>query len=91
MDSELLRILTQTVLNGRFDSIILKDPDYLTIINHINNILQKIEESNFTNNQKLLIDELMSVYEMYSNYYIQVVYCQAYKDCVSLLKEIDLL
>ena len=84
-------VLLKVILNGRFDSVIVKDPAYQSIMYEISKLTEQINASNFAYDQKQLINQLADVYEKNSNYYIRLVYCQAYKDCVLLLKAMDLL
>ena len=90
-ESEVFNILTENLINGRVDSEVMQNHDYLQKLEEINNLTQIIEESNLTEYQKQTIDRLVSAHESTVNYYIISVYKQAYIDCVSLLKAINLL
>lgn len=91
MESDVLDIMTESLTSERLDSIVMKNTSYLELMREIERLNELINESDFTNDQKLLIDELVSAHEASANYYNRLVYQQAYKDCISLLKEIDLL
>lgn len=91
MESDILYIMTESLTSERLDSIVMQNQNYLHTIGEIERLTALVNESGFTSEQKLLIDELVSAHEASANYYNRLVYQQAYKDCISLLKEIDLL
>lgn len=91
MENDILNIMAESLTSERLDSIVMQNQSYLQTIGEIERLTTLVDESDFTNDQKLLIDELVSAHEASANYYNRLVYQQAYKDCISLLKEIDLL
>lgn len=90
-ENEIFNILAENIISGRLDSLVMQNQAYLQIIEEIDGLTKILDESDFTEHQKLIIDRLVSAHESTVNYYIKLVYQQAYKDCVALLKEIDLL
>lgn len=90
-ESEVFDILTEKLLEGRLDAVVMQNQAYLQTLDEISGLTELIDKSDFTEDQRLIIDRLVNAHETTVNYYIQSIYQQAYKDCVSLLKVMNLL
>lgn len=88
---DVLNIMSESLTSERLDSILMGNKNYLQTIGEIERLTALVDESGFTSEQKRLIDELVSAHEASASYYNRLVYQQAYRDCISLLKEIKLL
>lgn len=91
MDKNILSIITEHFLNGRMDSIILYNPEYLGIMGTINQLEEKLSECGITDDTKHLVGELESEYLTLNSFYAKTAYLQGFRDCASLLAETGLL
>lgn len=91
MNESVLSIITEHFLDGRMDSIILYNPEYLGIMGTINQLEEKLSECGITDDTKHLVGELESEYLTLNSFYAKTAYLQGFRDCASLLAETGLL
>lgn len=91
MESNIFDILTEYLTNERLDAILLQNEEYLQLQKEIDNVTEEIEDLNLTIEQKQIADKLISTYTALSSTYNKLTYQQAFRDCISLLKEIELI
>ena len=90
-ENEIFDILTERLIDGRLDAEITQDKAYLQAIDEVDIATRMLEELDFSEKQRVLIDRLVCAHEATVNPYIRFAYRQAYKDCISFLKAVDLL
>ena len=78
-------------INERLDTIILADEVYKRLEEELNQECRKMDEHGFTEEEKHIIDKVISAYNSLNAHYIKLTYKQGYKDCAAFLKEIGLM
>lgn len=87
----LLDELVEMFTNERLDSILLKDDEFLKLEDKIKETIVRFDELNLDNEQKLVVDRMLSAYNASSACCVRIAYTQAIYDCVQLLKEMKIL
>lgn len=91
MRKNIFDIITEYFVNEGMDSIVLKDKEYLRIQKRINEQTEQINKMNLTKDERTIIERLICTHTERGAYYGRIAYKQGFKDCVSLLQEVDLI
>ena len=89
--SSIIEILSGHIMNERLDNILLDDPEYIKILESIDQATVCFESLNLPMGQRMIVDNLISAYTAYGAYYARMAYQQGMKDCVRMLREIGVL
>ena len=84
-------VITESSINERLDSTILQNEEYIKIQKKISENSSQLDKLNLTKEQLLVIDRLVCSHAESGAFYGKMTYKQGVKDCVSLLKEMDLI
>lgn len=87
----LLDELVEMFTNERLDSILLKDDEFLKLEDKIKETIVSFDELNLDNEQKLVVDRMVSAYNASSACCSMLSYRQGIFDCIQLLKEMKIL
>ncbi len=91
MEKDIFDILTEYALNERLDSIIIHDDEYKKAQDRIEESINEFNKLNLPEEQRLIVDKLVSSYTASGCCYSKAAYQQGVKDCASLLKKLSLL
>ena len=89
--SSIIEILSGNLMNERLDNILLDDPEYIKILENIDQATVCFESLKLPMNQRMIVDTLIAAYTAYGAYYARMAYQQGMKDCVRMLREIGVL
>ena len=89
--SSIIKILSGHLMNERLDNILLDDPEYIKILESIDQATVCFESLKLPMGQRMIVDNLISAYTAYGAYYARMAYQQGMKDCVRMLREIGVL
>ena len=91
MDRNIFEILTEHGLDERFDDILLRDVQYQESQDEISEIIEKFDGLGLPQEQKIIVDRLISAHTKSGYCYGRVAYQQGIRDCATLLWEMGLL
>lgn len=89
--SSIIGILSEHLMNERLDNILLDDPEYISLLENIDQATECFECLKLPMGQRMIVDNLISAYTTYGAYYARMAYQQGMKDCVGVLREIGVL
>ena len=89
--SSIIEILSGHLMNERLDNILLDDPEYINLLESIDQATVCFESLKLSEGQRMIVDNLISAYTAYGAYYARMAYQQGMKDCVRMLREIGVL
>lgn len=84
-------IITDCSINERMDSILLHNEEYLKIQDKINKHNEIFDKLNLSKDERLIIDKLICSHAEIGAFYGKMTYKQGFRDCVSLLREMNLI
>lgn len=84
-------IIMEHSINDGLDEIMLQDEEYIHIRKKIDEQAEQLDKQDFTKEQRLLIDRLVSAHTESGAFYGKMTYRQGFCDCASLLREMNLL
>ncbi len=91
MVEDIFDIVTECAVNERMDDIMLQNQDYMEIQIKIEEQMRQLDELNLNKEQSLIVDRLISSHNESGSLYGRMTYKQGFKDCISLLQEINLI
>ena len=91
MEKDVLNTITKHLTAERFDKIVSNDETYLKKQDKIEKYAKQFEELGLSKDQRLIIDRLLSANNESNYRYSELAYMQGFKDCVELLKTIDVI
>ena len=91
MRKSIFDIITECSVNERMDSYLLQNDEYMKIQNKISEQSSQFEKLDLTHEQRLLIDRFISSHTESGAVYGKLAYKQGFKDCASLLQEVNLI
>ena len=91
MRKSIFDIITECSINERMDSDLLQNDEYMKIQNKISEQAVQFDKLGLSNEQRLVIDRLISSHTESGAVYGKMAYKQGFKDCVSLLQEVKLI
>ena len=77
--------------NERLDNILNKDKGFLEVQEKVARAIKLFEELELPEEQKLIVDRMVSAHNESGAYYGRMAYKQGIYDCVELLKEMGIL
>lgn len=83
--------LVEMATHERLDNILNKDKGFLEVQEKASRAIKLFEELELTEQQQLVVDQMVSTYNEAGAYYGRRTYKQGVLDCVELLKNIGLL
>lgn len=87
----ILDIITDYSVNEGLNGTLLEDEEYISIQEEIDRETEQIHSQNLTKEQCLMIDRLVSAYTENGALYGRVTYKKGFRDCIALLREMDLI
>lgn len=78
-------------VNEGLDKVLRQNTDYVKIQKNIDEQAEQLDSQNFTREQRLLIDRLVCAHTESGAFYGRITYKQGFRDCISLLREMELL
>lgn len=91
MEKEILGILVEVLLDEKLDDIMMQDQRYVELQNQINEQGEKFEKINMGEEERHVVNDLISLHIACIDFYVKSAYKQGFKDCLSLLQEIGLI
>lgn len=78
-------------VNEGLDKVLRQNTEYLKIQKSIDEQAEQLDSQDFTREQRLLIDRLVCAHTESGAFYGRITYKQGFRDCISLLREMELL
>ena len=78
-------------VNEGLDKVLRQNTDYIKIQKNIDEQAEQLDSQDFTREQRLLIDRLVCAHTESGAFYGRITYKQGFRDCISLLREMELL
>lgn len=91
MDKDILDVITEYAVNEGLSHVLQHDEEYKQIIRKIDDLTEKLDALGLSEEQRLLMDRLISAYNENGAYYGRLTYQQGFRDCAVLLVEIGLI
>lgn len=91
MDRDVFEILMENAVNDRLDDILLENEEYSRIQAKVCSMSGRLDDFDFTEEQRSFIDELVCAYMESGCCYGKVTYRQGFRDCAALLWEMGLI
>lgn len=90
MEKSIFEILTENATNERLSEMLLWDAEYQRTQRKFDELLEELEATGLSKEQRLAVDRLISAQNEIGSRYGRLTYCQGFRDCASLLVEIGL-
>lgn len=90
MEDNFFDIIIECSMSERLDSIILQSSEYKEANKGVKEAIKNMKKYSFSREEELVIDRLIGAYVSQSAAYGSAAYQQGFRDCASLLKEINL-
>ncbi len=87
----MLEIFAKLMTAERFDQIVSEEKEYIKRDQTVEELVEQVRRCRLTREQRLAVDRLLAANNMCNYRYSELAYMQGIKDCVSLLKEMDLI
>lgn len=78
-------------VNEGLDKALRQNEEYMKIQKRIDERAEQLDCQDFTSEQQRLIDRLVCAHTESGAFYGRMTYRQGFKDCISLLREMELL
>lgn len=91
MKEDIFNVITDCAVNERMDDVLIQNKEYMQIQDKIEKEMQQFDKLNLTKEDSLIVDRLISFHTESGALYGRMTYKQGFKDCISLLKEINLI
>ena len=78
-------------VNEGLDKALRQNTEYVKIQKSIDEQSEQLDSQDFTREQRLMIDRLVCAHTESGAFYGRVTYKQGFRDCISLLREMELL
>lgn len=91
MDKDIFDVITEYAVNEGLSHVLQHDEEYKQIICKIDDLTEKLDALGLSEEQRLLMDRLISAYNENGAYYGRLTYQQGFRDCTLLLVEIGLI
>lgn len=91
MSNNIFDILVKYCANERNDAMTLKSAGYQKLQNEGQKVNQDFKQLDITEEQRDIIDNMMAEQNAILTYFSEINYRQGFLDCISLLKEINVL
>lgn len=90
-EKNIFDIIRDHSINDGLDEIMLQNEEYIQIQKKISKQADQLDRQDFTKEQHLLIDRLVSAHTESGAFYGKMTYKQGFRDCASLLWEMNLI
>lgn len=91
MGKSIFDVITEYATNEGLSHVLQQDEEYKQIMQHIDSLTDEFDALGLSEEQRLLMDRLISAYNENGAYYGRLTYQQGFRDCASLLVEIGLI
>lgn len=91
MDKNIFEVLIDNAVNERLDNILLQDSEYQQVQSKISNLAEQLNQLELPKEQKLIVDQLISLHTECGCCYGKMAYQQGFRGCALLLKEMQLI
>ena len=78
-------------VNEGLDKSLRQNKEYVKIQKSIDEQSEQLDSQDFTREQRLMIDKLVCAHTESGAFYGRITYKQGFRDCISLLREMELL
>lgn len=90
-EKNIFDVITEYSINDGMDKTVLQNKDYIKIQRKIREHADELDRQHFSREQRLLIDRLVCAHAESGAFYGKMTYRQGFRDCITLLKEMELL
>ena len=90
-EKSIFDVITGYSVNEGLDKALRKNREYMEIQKRIDEQAEQLDSQDFTKEQRLLIDRLVCAHTESGAFYGRMTYKQGFRDCISLLREMELL
>lgn len=91
MGKSIFDVITEYATNEGLGDILQQDEEYKQIMQNIDSLTDKFDALGLSEEQRLLMDRLISAYNENGAYYGRLTYQQGFRDCAALLVEIGVI
>ncbi|GFI16690.1 hypothetical protein IMSAG249_01470 [Lachnospiraceae bacterium] len=91
MKNDIEYLFSEYMSRLRYDKYVLKNEKYLDLKDEILKLQKELSETDFTEHQKKVVNDLLKADNEINDLGIRIIYFQAFKDCISLLQTLDIL
>lgn len=91
MEKSVFEVITAYGINEGVNSVLLDSDEYKKIQAKIDSLTEEFDKLNLSEEQRLIVDRLISIYIENAAYYGKMTYRQGMRDCTSLLVELGLI
>ena len=90
-EKSIFDVITGYFVNEGLDKALRQNAEYIKIQKRIDEQAERLDHQNFTSEQRRLIDRFVCAHTESGAFYGRMTYKQGFKDCISLLREMELL
>lgn len=90
-DKSIFDVIAGYSVNEGLDKALRQNEEYIKIQKRIDERAEQLDSQDFTSEQRHLIDRLVCAHTESGAFYGRMTYRQGFKDCISLLREMELL
>ena len=91
MDESILKMSTEYAADERLDDIIQGNEEHVEIQKEVDGNQERLDGMDLSKEQKMAVDDLTASYIALGMCHVRLAYQQGFKDCVALLREIDVI
>lgn len=84
----IMDIITEHAMNERLDAILAQDKVFVGLQEKIDHLIEEFNRLNLTDEQRTIVDDMISAYAESGAYYSAAAYKQGFKDCANFAVEI---
>ena len=90
-EKNLFDVITDYSVNEGLDKAMWQNEEYIEIQKRINEQTEQLDRRYFTKEQRLMIDKLVCAHTENGSFYGRMTYKKGFKDCISLLRDLEML
>ena len=90
-EKSIFDVITEYSGNEGLTGKLLQEEEYKEIQQRMDEQTEELDKQEFTREQRLMIDGLVCIYTENGAHYGRMTYKQGFRDCISLLRELDLI
>lgn len=91
MSKSIFDVITRYAINEGLSQVLQHDEEYKQIMQKIDGLTEELNALGLSEEQRSLMDRLISAYNENGAYYGRLTYQQGFRDCAALLVEIGLI
>lgn len=90
-EKSIFDIIMEYSINEGLNRELLQDEEYKEIHQRMDEQTEELDAQDLTKEQRLMIDRLVCIYTENGAHYGRMTYKQGFRDCIALLREMDLI